>query len=98
MPIITLLESVPSHPWLPNVLRITMVLDKEISAPSQIDAFGSQPSALPRPKPSAMVSRIWMGVPIRAMRLTGSRSLSENSSPSAKSIKATPISESSSIS
>ena len=75
-----------------------MVLESEISAPSQIDSRQSSPSSGPISTPTPMVSSIWMGVPISAMPRTGRRSLSENSRPSANSSRATPISASSSMS
>ena len=98
MPIITLLERVPSQPWFIRVLRITMVLDSEMQAPSHSDAFHPQPVKEPIPKPRPMVRMIWMGVPMRAIFLTGLRSLRENSRPRANSNNATPISASRSIS
>ena len=45
----TLLESVPSHPWLINVFSNTMVLESETSVPSQIDDLSSQPISCPIP-------------------------------------------------
>ncbi len=49
IPIITLLDSVPSQPWLIRVLSRTMVLDSEIRAPSHSACCHDQPSAVPMP-------------------------------------------------
>ena len=98
MPIITLLDRVPSQPWFMSVLSSTMVLERLIMAPNQTEVFRSQPMSLPMPRPRPMVNPICTGVPIRAMYLTGLRSLCENSSPRANSKSATPISASRSMS
>ena len=98
IPIITLLDKVPISPLFIRVFRITMVLEREMRAPNQIEDFQSQPIIWPIPYPMAIVSSIWMGVPIRAIFLTGCRSLRENSRPRANRSRATPISARSSIS
>ncbi len=98
MPIMTRLERVPMRPWLIKVLSKTIVLERAIMPPNQVEAAQSQPKSWPMPKPNAILSRIWMGVPIRAMWRTGFSSLRENSMPRAKSSRATPISASNSMS
>ena len=90
----TRLDSVPMRPWLSRVLRMTMVLDSEKTAPSHNDACQDQPSQPPTSQPNPMTRTIWMGVPMRATLRTGLRSRRENSSPMPNSSSATPISAS----
>ena len=47
MPIMTLLDSVPSQPWFIRVFKMTMVEDSEISEPNQRAVFHSQPNSRP---------------------------------------------------
>ena len=98
IPTMTLLERVPRTPCSVRVLRTTAVLEKESRAPSHTDS--TQPrSRITRPKtyPKAIVSTIWIGVPIRAMRRTGASSRKEKCNPIVNSRSATPISARSSI-
>ena len=71
VPIMTRLDSGPINPRAIMDLRITMVLDSEISAPSHNARYQPQPSAKPIPMPRPMQRNIWIGVPRSAIRRTG---------------------------